>query len=98
VGAELQQIRAVVFSIQIERQQEGVQVSNSPRQQRLFDELLQPLRLQPEKLCRMAGIESKQGLAQPLSFRCICGGDEPQFNKKIRGVSVLKPRTNARVS
>jgi hypothetical protein len=49
---EPEKIRAVVASLLIERQQEGVELSYSTRQKCLFDQMLYPRRLEPRQfLC-----------------------------------------------
>src|SRR5438552_5903801 len=58
--AEPHEIRAVVSRVLIEGEQEGVDVSNSSRQERLAYGIFQPLRLQPGQLPRMVIVEGKQ--------------------------------------
>jgi hypothetical protein len=58
------EIRVFVFSILIECQQEGVDVSDSSREECLPDEMLQPFRLEPGKLRRMGVIERQQRFAR----------------------------------
>src|SRR5438270_1655142 len=55
--AEPEEIRTVVACVLVERQQEGVEASYSPRQERLFDQMLQPRRLEPGQLLRMVVVE-----------------------------------------
>src|ERR1700730_1889949 len=66
---EPQEIRAVVVSILIERQQKGVKVSNPSREKRLPDAMHQPLRLQPGQLLGMGVVECKQGSGERLVRR-----------------------------
>src|SRR4051794_24949214 len=46
------EVGTVVASALIEREQEGIDFSNAPRQQRFADEVLKPLRLQPGQFAR----------------------------------------------
>jgi hypothetical protein len=45
--AEPEEVGAVVAGVLVEREQEGVELSDSSRQQGLADEVLELLRLQP---------------------------------------------------
>jgi hypothetical protein len=54
------EIRAVVRSILIERQQEGVEVANPSGQKGMFEEILQPLRLQPGAVRRSIARRARQ--------------------------------------
>lgn len=72
-GAKPEEIRAVVFGVLIERQQEGVEVPDSSRQKCLFNEMLQPRRFEPGQFPRMFVVERKQGLAERCVLRCLGG-------------------------
>jgi len=45
--AEPEEIRAVIVGVLIEGEQEGIEIADASRQERLGDKMLQPLRLQP---------------------------------------------------
>ena len=68
-GTEPEEIRAVVVGVLIERQQEGVEISDSPRQERLADHMLQALGPQPGQLLRMRVVQRKQRDAQRFAVR-----------------------------
>src|SRR2546423_8957078 len=55
--AEPEEIRVVISGVLIEREQEGVDISNSSRQEGLAYQIFQPRRLQPRQCLRMGVVE-----------------------------------------
>jgi|KBSMisStandDraft_5_1062788.scaffolds.fasta_scaffold436473_1 hypothetical protein len=75
MGAEPEEIRAVVVRVRIERQHEGVQISDPAGEECLSDEMRQPLGLQPRQLLRIGVIEGEQGFSQRRRRQCIRARD-----------------------
>ena len=77
--AEPEEVGAVVASVLVEREQEGVDLADASRQQGLADQIFEPFRLQPGQFARVRVVEREQRSSQRLGLRNLRRGDGMYF-------------------